>query len=794
MPRFTDLPKPFLLALATVFAVTVTAYTSLWLYYNDRPPSAQLGITFEYRESALTLTGVVPGSPAERAGLKTGDRIVEVNGHTLESPYPFNLAVFRGQAGDVMDLKVIRQGQAAALQPRAILRAWVNLEEERSLLRNIAGYISSSYPLWFLSVGLYILFLRIQDPNAWWLALCMACFIAGPGLASMYAAVWPPLRPWMLAYQAVMLGMLGPVSFYFLAVFPGRSRIDLRWPQLKSIFLSAGVLFTVPALLYNHELLPGALMARLRQWPAINKVVISAELLVLAMCLFAVFNLVWTSFQPEDAASRRKTRIIVWGGAVGCAPMMLLQAAMVFGGTRPGFWVELPAVLLLMCFPLSIAYAVMKHRVLEIPALLRRGTRYFLVKGGLRLALVLLCIFVPWQLAQGAVSALGLDQQASLPLAVLFGSGLTLLATQSAHGLEAKIIPRIDRAFFRSAYDTRQVLVELADKARGMSSRSELSDLLHQQIQAALQPGSLWIYVAGAGGRLELTATEAGAAPAGARSLSASMPILTELARLERPWDVPPLNIATRIALAELAHLHPDVLVPLMARDARLAGLIVLGFRLSEEPYSAEDLRLLASVASQAGMALENIRLAEDMAARLEAERKQASEMSIAKEVQAKLFPQRTPSTATLEYLGSCQQARIVGGDYYDYLDLGPGRLGLVLADISGKGMFAALLMANLQAYLRSQSAIHSHDPRGLLRSVNKLFYESVTPGLYATLFYLEYEDATRSLRYVNCGHNPPLLVRRAGPCEKLDATATVLGLVEEWEAGYCIRFTDPNR
>jgi serine phosphatase RsbU (regulator of sigma subunit) len=87
---------------------------------------------------------------------------------------------------------------------------------------------------------------------------------------------------------------------------------------------------------------------------------------------------------------------------------------------------------------------------------------------------------------------------------------------------------------------------------------------------------------------------------------------------------------------------------------------------------------------------------------RLESERRAARELEIARQVQSRLFPQRMPPVETLEYAGACIQARHVGGDYYDYLDLGQGRLGLVIADIAGKGIAAALLMANLQANLRS--------------------------------------------------------------------------------------------
>jgi serine phosphatase RsbU (regulator of sigma subunit)/uncharacterized glyoxalase superfamily protein PhnB len=169
-------------------------------------------------------------------------------------------------------------------------------------------------------------------------------------------------------------------------------------------------------------------------------------------------------------------------------------------------------------------------------------------------------------------------------------------------------------------------------------------------------------------------------------------------------------------------------------------------------------------------------------AQKLEAERRTAQELEIAKQVQARLFPQKLPGLKTFEYSGLCIQARQVGGDYYDFLDLGGGRLGLVIGDTSGKGIGAALLMANLQANLRSQSAIAWDEPRQFLRSVNQLFYENTTDNAYATLFFAEYEDETRRFRYANCGHYPALLFRRGAALECLDSTSTVLGLFPEWD------------
>ena len=168
-------------------------------------------------------------------------------------------------------------------------------------------------------------------------------------------------------------------------------------------------------------------------------------------------------------------------------------------------------------------------------------------------------------------------------------------------------------------------------------------------------------------------------------------------------------------------------------------------------------------------------------AEKLESERRAARELEIAKQVQARLFPQIKPEFKTMEYAGICLQARQVGGDYFDFLSLGPRRLGLIIGDVSGKGIAAALLMANLQASLRSQSALAFDQPEALLRSVNRLFYDNSSDNAYASLLFADYDDATRRLRYVNCGHLAGLLLRRDGNVEQLESTSTLLGLFPEW-------------
>ena len=129
-----------------------------------------------------------------------------------------------------------------------------------------------------------------------------------------------------------------------------------------------------------------------------------------------------------------------------------------------------------------------------------------------------------------------------------------------------------------------------------------------------------------------------------------------------------------------------------------------------------------------------------------------------------------------------CIQARQVGGDYFDFLDLGRGRFGLVTGDVAGKGIAAALLMANLQANLQIQCEMPLGQPRELLRSVNQVFHKNTIDSAYATLFFAEYDDEPRRLRYANCGHLPPLLLRSDNTLDRLESTGTVLGLFRDWD------------
>ena len=778
--------------LAALFALCATAYSILWIIQIKRS-TPQPGFT-NYRyfaaSSSITVGNVNPGSPAEEAGLRAGDRIVAIGGKKLETLRPFYEAIVIGNS-DAVEFTVEDPTTPDRLRQRYIVVHGGRHVPPRTMrLADLPGLTIDYYPLGFLVVGIAVLVLRPDDLNAWLLALLFGGFLA---IAPLFEGNIPPtLRGFVLSYKIAMSWSSLALFYYFFAVFPAPSPLDRRVPWLKYILLAAPILTAVPVAvrcliaggtlpLYLGFRWPGARVVAWvlafqtglplpvsGGWPPPSFVFFAS---FVGALILGLLSLLTNAFLSPDAPVRRKARVMVWGTVLGTAPVTAIVGLTFFAGiTRIPLAVwQISVLFLSTLWPLSFAYAVVKHRVLEIPALLRHSARYVLVQRG-----YIMCLFLAAAIAIAlfthTVSRFFPEgSNIGMTMSAVFGIALVWMAAPVVkRGTE-----RIDRAFFRGAYDARLILQDLVEKTRAVTDRHELASLLENKIAGAMHPLLLACYLEGEDGQLVAESAQQ------LRPLRANLEPLRMLAQHGRAWDVP----QGTSALTDLIPFAPECMVPILARDGRLIGLLALGPRLSEEPYSSGDKTLLNSVASQAGLSLENIRLAEKMAERIEGERRAAMEMDIARRVQARLFPQKLPPLSTLEYVGGCLQARQVGGDYYDFLDMGPGAVGIVLADISGKGISGALLMANLQANLRSQYAVALDDLPRLLRSVNRLFYENTTDESYATMFFGVYEDSNRTLRFANCGHTPPVIIRHDGAVQRLSSTTTVLGMFYEWDS-----------
>jgi sigma-B regulation protein RsbU (phosphoserine phosphatase) len=755
-----------------VFAAATILYSAAWMFYMRQvAPQApvELGFQNDHRSDlgGELIKSVVPRSPAETAGLRANDSIVAVNGQSLAaSNAPMIATWMAARPGDPVELTIHRPGEPGPRVLHATFRARV--DPRRTSFQRLISWldeITASFPVFFLVVGLPVLFMRLEDRNAWLLAFLFSAFVAAPNVPGMATAP-APLRSYMFAYRAIFDGVIGAMLYLFFTVFPARSPIDRRLPWLKWALFVPAIVIVFGGLRVGDPRVPAFIV----HWVGEKAANIARLVYLYASACLGLIALASTARSEPSPEVRRKIRVLLWGAVVGIAPALMVRSVQDFAHWDPPFWLNLTYTLMLFLFPLSFAYAVVKHRVLEIPVLLKRSARYLVVERGFVALLLIIAGLATFWLAHLFSARFSTSPRTAIPVGATFGVLLISVGTQ----VHRRFRKRLDRAFFRSAYDAQQILEELAARTLTVTSREGLATLLERYIRDALHPQSLAVYLQTLDSRL--------VAHAGEGAWREIPPEVAWFAAFDGSTKTVDLELDTPDG-AYLGIARAECLVPIRgAASGDLQGFAVLGPRLSEEPYSSGDKRLLASVATQAGIAMRSIALAEKMAERMEAERRAAQEMEIARQVQSKLLPQQAPALATLQCAGHCIQTRAVGGDYYDFLDLGSGRLGLVLADISGKGISAALLMANLQANLRGQYALALEDIPRLLRSVNLLFYKNTETSHYATAFFGFYDDHNRTLRYVNCGHNAPLLLRANGNLERLNSTTTVLGLFEQWD------------
>ncbi len=752
---------------AALFGAATLLYVTLWMMAVRFQPAVELGYDSSYlaAEQAQLITLVLPDSPAERAGMRPGDRLLAIDGLPLADAGYQARAWTERAPGEVVRLTLRGPGDGAPRSVTATLRRRV--PRTTGLAGALASEILNAYPLPFVVVGLAVLFLRLDDWRAWLLAVVFAGFATTPAFPDSLGVFAPGFRPFTRVYQGLLLGLFGPLFYLFFATFPARSPVDRRLPWLKWAALASGVPMVLGSVATGSIRLP----LPVHGWVGDER---SAQLGVwwlLGVLSLGVLALAANFFRAADEQARRKTRVVFLGTAVALVPNLLIVGATNLAGYREPPWLAAVRAAFAFLMPMSLAYAVVKHRVLEIPVLLRRGARYLLVQRGFTIVLALLTVGVIVGFSAWLAPMLAPLGQAALPWGVAAGAALGTVLLWGGTQIHRRVGGRIDRAFFRQAYDGRAMLQDLAGRAARITDRAELATVLHRHVVNALHPVTMAVYLRDRDGQL---AQMAGTWP----SAPAVLPVDGIDSEDNGKLDWQPA---------------PEHVVRVTGRDRQMLGVLALGPRRSEEPYSGEDADLLAVVASQAALALDNLSLAEQMAGRLEAERRHEYELTIAQDVQQLLLPQRRPPLARLDYAGTCTQARVVGGDYFDFLDLGPGRLGFVIADVSGKGISAALLMANLQAIVRSHSSRAAGAPDALVRSVNALFHDSTAPNRFATMFFGDYDERTRTLTYVNCGHNPPLLLRADGGADWLAPTAVAIGFFGDLVSRTAARILEPG-
>jgi sigma-B regulation protein RsbU (phosphoserine phosphatase) len=715
---------------------------------------------------------------AEKAGLHRGDVLLAINGKTYTGTAVLGDAVSRARPGENVDVTV----RSARGEHTVALPAARKQSGTAEIVLNVLPQVVLITVCTLL--GFWVVLARPRDTLAWLLLAVLLSFsqILGGHRIESWGPGWRELG---MSYNQAM-ALLWPASMFFLGMyfpeqFPPHHRMRMIWKWTAWCLALPFVVFTAAivavAVIEISDYTTAAWLYRVVHplW-----IPYQAAMYVLVSSFFTAIFTKSSMAISQDA--RRRLRLLYWGTTVAMTPGLIITVARLFGAspaTRVPDWLNAVALLMLPIFPLTLAYVIVVQRAMDVRMVIRQSLQYGLAKSGIRaLQYVAIAIVIGVAFAAGTHSNL-LGKIIVIALAITVGFSIPRLGEP--------LRSWTDRRFFREAYNAEQVLSELSDQVRSMvetrplieTVAARISETLHIPNVAVLLGGGPYhaAYALGFAAPLDVVFA-AGAGPV--RLLQTQK----EPARVY--FDDPDSWLYREPEVSEedrskLAQLQSELLLPLNARD-KLLGFISLGSKRSDEPYSGSDLRLLKSVAAQTGLALENARLMSAIADEVAQRERLNREVEIAREVQERLFPQTLPPILGIDYAGACRPALGVGGDYYDFLALPGGQLGIAIGDVSGKGIAAALTMASLQASLRGEASRMTDDLAALVSNVNRLVYEASSANRYATFFYGQYNPASRQLTYVNAGHNPPMLFHHRAnvwQLSRLETGGTVVGLLE---------------
>ena len=735
-----------------------------------RPP-------FQFGFRLNKLSGMTPESNA--AGLKFLDPVLAIEGQPFHGRDQLDRILQKKRPGETLEVVAQRPGQA----PFTTL---VRLAPERPRPSNwkewtVSLAIALVLPFLCLALGFWVAVARPWDRNAW---LLLALMISFSQFIVGFDWEWP-LRELAFLWTATMGHALGAWLiwiFLFGIYFPERLRYDRRWPWLKWVLLVP--LIAQTALFFWFSIAVTYNFA----WAEPIRPILDLDIrfpftTILAFVaisgFFACITMQGSFAKIPDA--RRRLRILYYGTATSLTPLLLAVIHSLYKRSDIFFdipnWAEIVTLLALILFPLTLAYVIVVQRAMEAQMVIRQGLRYALARRGLWIVRALLIAGAVFYINYAFSDKRGLlDRILSIAI-LIFAIVLRGRFSNAASRW-------IDHRFFREAYQSELVLSELSADVRRITDSHLLLSTVAGRISGTLHVSRMAIFVRNED-RFCVSET-VGPEPVNAYCLPAqsqSVKLLSEAASPERVYFDDPrswVHAAAEDEQQKLRDLDAEVLLALPGRDV-LLGLIALGPKLSEEPYSPSDLRLLQSVASQTGFALENAQLLQTVARETASRERLNREIEIARDVQQRLFPQSCPRVDGLDYCGHCRPALAVGGDYYDFLPRSGDRLSIALGDVSGKGIAASLMMASLHSLMRGQIAAGLDDLSVLLENTNRLIYESSTSNRYVTFFYSEYDSHSRVLTYVNAGHNAPIILR-GDDVIRLEACGPVIGLLPRVE------------
>lgn len=688
-----------------------------------------------------------PGEVLQKAGAKEGDIVLALDGIPIHSGSEVSRLAYRHKAGDLSTL-TLRRGKGAPFEIRYTVPELFHLGPTAPAISIMLNVVT---PWSCILLGFLVAFRRPGEP----LTLPLLFFLLS--ISQLLRANSGPSQGWdpIFGIPALFLNVFGTRGavfgwMWFAIQFPDPRSPNRRWPWslwaigVPYLLFGLGISFWYVSV--SHDPKAAHWLRFLTELPD------SFELWATTGPMTIGFWNLGTKLRRETSPSaRRRLKWVVFGLFCGVFPAFSLMAfASVMNRTLDSmpYPILLPCILSPFLIPVTLAYAVLVDRLFDVGVVLRQGLLASKTVAAVRMALLFVVVYL----------AIGIATNKELPgpkrLAELIGCILAVVAIRK--GAE-RLRHWVDRRFFQEAINTEHLLAELSSQVRAIRDPETLLRTVTDRIAGAMHVSRVAALMPGGSAFAPAYAFGGGS---GAAALAFDDPSVLQLRESRKP-----------VTCAD------DLLVPITSGED-LQGILSLGPKRSEEPWSGRDMALLESVAGQTALALENSRLTATVAEEAAQRERITNEIEIARTVQERLFPRAAPQVAGLEPAGLCRPAQSVGGDYYDFFATPSGAVGMAIGDIAGKGIPAALLMASLQASLRGLTLAGISDLADLMEKLNILMYDFSPANRFATFFCCLYDPATGRLRYSSAGHNPALLLQaETGEALWLKTRGVALGL-----------------
>jgi len=594
-----------MLALYIFAGVLISRYGTLTRDFGWKPVR---------RDAQWYVAEVDPHGPA--AGrLQTGDLILAINDDLriarIDSPVVWSVIARE----DTYTLEVERGSEQRRfeLQP-----------ERRQNYRNLGGLLSNlAASLGFYLVGLMLGLLKPEDRLTRRASLTLLAWAS----YTLYISL-EQMGQLLTFWERVVFTSINLVyplqfalSYHFYYRFPASAPRGRLWTSIqyllyvwaglvyvRRVWVDVGVLATESAIgfLFDHAQILGFRAAS----PALELTA------VLAMCAVILRNYILV----EEPDQRRRIKWMIYGSILGILPAALYMVLrLIFPGPNLGPAHSTEGTLRYLSFvignfmsvavPISVGYAVLKHRVFDIQIVIRRGLQYLFAKQVLRLILALPLAGLVWAIIV----------KRDLPLTAILTSNPLLLLLIAAAGLSLKFRRQLthwmDRRFFREAFNQEQILLNLIEKIKELDSMPELSRLVSKEVEAAMHPERVYVFYRGEDKR-DLTLGYSSGGQSHDLRITEESELLRLMQRLRGAQDV---SLAVHSGLPDdetawLSQLGVNLIVPMSGTDGRMAGLLLLGEKKSEEPYTPTDRQLLQAIAAQMAVVYENVWLKEQAA------------------------------------------------------------------------------------------------------------------------------------------------------------------------------------